>query len=77
MKRSLIKIFIVTVLISSPVFTVNLFSQGEPPLPGGSPLGGPGGPVGANAPIDGGLSIMLVLGAFYGMKKTFKSGKEK
>ena len=48
-----------------------------PPPPGGSGGSGPGGtdlPVGA--PIDGGLSILLMLGAAYGGKKILgKSGE--
>ena len=46
-------------------------SADVPPPPGGSGGGGPSGsdlPVGA--PIDGGLSLLLILGAAYGAKKT-------
>ncbi len=46
-------------------------SADVPPPPGGSGGSGPGGsdlPVGA--PIDGGLSILLILGAAYGAKKS-------
>ena len=48
-------------------------SADVPPPPGGSGGGGPSGsdlPVGA--PIDGGLSLLLILGAAYGAKKTLK-----
>ncbi len=51
-------------------------SADVPPPPGGSGGSGPGGsdlPVGA--PIDGGLSILLVLGAAYGAKKSFNQNK--
>jgi hypothetical protein len=48
-----------------------------PPMPGeghGSLNDQPAGPIGG--PIDGGLSIMLVLGAMYGGQKLYKTVKE-
>ena len=75
MKKSIRNIIITTMLIVSPMLISNLLAQGDPPLPGGSPVGGPGGPVGGPAPIDGGLSIFLVLGAAYGLKRTYKLKK--
>ncbi|MEI7724644.1 MAG: signal peptidase [Bacteroidota bacterium] len=47
----------------------------NPPPPPGGGHGGGGNSQGA--PIDGGLSILLVLGAGYGAKKLYKSRKEK
>jgi len=44
-----------------------------PPDPGGG--GGGGGPVGA--PIDGGLGILLAMGAAYGGKKLYKARQDK
>jgi hypothetical protein len=47
-----------------------------PPMPGeghGSLNDQPGGPIGV--PIDGGLSILLALGAMYGGKKVYKAVK--
>ena len=76
MKKTIKSIAIITILVISPIFSINGFSQGDPPLPGGSPIGGPGGPVGGGAPIDGGLSILLVLGAAYSFKKTYNLKKE-
>jgi hypothetical protein len=48
----------------------------DPPPPPGNPGtgGGGGGPVGA--PIDGGLGILLAMGAVYGGKKMYKYRKE-
>ena len=47
-----------------------------PPGPGGNPTGGGGGtPVGA--PIDGGLGILLAMGAAYGGKKLYQARTEK
>lgn len=69
------KLFIIALLVTGPVFCVNVFSEAPPPSPGGSPVGGPGGPVGS-APIDGGLSILLALGAAYGVKRTIDARKK-
>jgi hypothetical protein len=47
-----------------------------PPMPGqGHGFGQDSQPV-VPAPIDGGLSILLALGAFYGGKKVYKAVKE-
>ncbi len=50
-----------------------LFAQ---PLP---PTGNAGynGPIGGAAPIDGGLSILLVMGAAFGAKKVYRLKKVK
>lgn len=47
-----------------------------PPHPNGG--GGPGSgniPVGGGAPIDGGLTLMLLMGAAYGSKKIYQMKK--
>jgi hypothetical protein len=46
----------------------------NPPDPGGGTPGGGGIPVGA--PIDGGLSILLAMGAGYGAYKTYNLKKK-
>lgn len=46
---------------------------GAPPPPSGHGAGGNQGPAGA--PIDGGLGILLVMGAVYGGKKLIQSRK--
>ena len=75
MKKTIRNIIITALLIISPMLISNLLAQGDPPLPGGNPYGQPGGPVGGAAPIDGGLSIFLALGAAYGLRKTYQSKK--
>ena len=61
-----------TVLIFAFVLSTSVAMADVPPPPGGSGGTGPGGsdlPVGA--PIDGGLTLLLVMGAAYGSKKVF------
>ena len=74
MKKIFIKILILTIVF----FGYSLFTLADPPgppNPGGSPTGSGGTPVGA--PIDGGLSILLAMGAAYGGKKLYQARKEK
>jgi len=75
MKKSL-KYFIIPVFIIG-YMTIVQPSYGDAP---GPPAGGHGqsndqGPVGA--PIDGGLTILLAMGAGYGGMKFYKTRKEK
>ena len=74
MKKAL-KILVVTAFIlAGPLF---MMAQ-NPPHPGGGSGPGTGNvPVGGGAPIGGGLIIMMVLGAAYGFKKTYKAFKYK
>ncbi len=68
---------LLTVLMLAFVLNTSVVLGDVPPPPGGSGGSGPGGtdlPVGA--PIDGGLSVLLVLGAVYGSKKIFGSKDE-
>ena len=64
-------------LMVSPILISSVLAD-DPPAPGtggggGSPVGQPGaGPVGGGAPIDGGLSILLAMGAIYGANKVYK-----
>ncbi len=82
MKKSIKKLFIILFLIASPLVINNVLAD-DPPNPGGSPLlgGGGAGPVGGqpggNSPIDGGLSILIALGAAYGSKKVYQIKKAK
>ena len=72
--KNIIRILFVAVFVS---LGVSLLAQ-APPAPPGNPStggGGGGGPVGA--PIDGGLGILLAMGAAYGGKKLYKSRKDK
>jgi hypothetical protein len=55
-----------------------LMAQGGPPPP---PSGGHGSgtnqPAGGGAPIEGGIGILLALGAAYGGRKVYKAFKNK
>ena len=60
-----------TLLIAKPVIA----AEPPPPPPGGTGQAGNKGPAGG--PVDGGLSILLVLGAGYGAKKLYNLKKVK
>ena len=62
------KILLITLLIVASVTTINLFAQAPPPPPAHSSTGNQPG---RNAPIGGGLFILLGLGAAYGGKKIY------
>jgi hypothetical protein len=69
-------ILMTTVIIIS---SIGLFAQPTPPeLPSGSQGGAHGSSGNQAAPIDGGLSILMLLGAVYGVKKVYRfKNKEK
>lgn len=71
--KNIIKILFISVLIS---VGISALAQAPPPPPGNPRTGGGGsdGPVGA--PIDGGLGILLALGAAYGGKRLLKTRKK-
>ncbi|MBU2554768.1 MAG: hypothetical protein KKF98_09950 [Bacteroidetes bacterium] len=71
MKKILAKLLLITVLITG---SQQLISQPPPPPPPGH--GGDGNQNAGNAPIDGGLGILLVLGAAYGGKRLYDRRKE-
>ena len=57
------------------LFALNGFTQ-PPPPPTGAGHGATGNQTGGNAPIGGGLFILLGLGAAYGSKKLYSMKKE-
>ena len=61
--KNIILLIVVCLLVFSPVFIPGLFAQAQPPDH-------------TATPIDGGASILLALGVFYGLRKLFKSGKK-
>ena len=66
-------------VISAFILTAPLIMLAQNPPHPNNGGGGPGAgntPVGGGAPIDGGLSILLVLGAAYGSKKVFELKKK-
>ena len=70
------KILLITLLVLASVSTINLLAQVPPPPP--PPNHGETGNVpGGNAPIGGGLFILLGLAAAYGGKKLYDLRKEK
>jgi hypothetical protein len=69
MKKSII----ILLVIMASAATTNLFAQVPPPPP---PHNGTGNTPGGNAPIGGGLFILLGLGAAYGGKKLYDNSKE-
>jgi len=71
MKKSIITLLV----IIASVTTASLFAQAPPPPP--PPAHGQSGNVpGGNAPIGGGLFILIGLGAAYGGKKLYDLKKD-
>jgi len=66
-----------SILLVALFVSLSIVASADPPTPPPNPSsgGGGGGPVGA--PIDGGLSILLAMGAAYGGKKLYQARKEK
>jgi hypothetical protein len=64
--------FLLLILVLTGLFN-SLQAQ---PIPPRRPTDS-GVPIGGNAPIDGGLSIMIILSAAYGTKKYFLNRKNK
>lgn len=67
-------------LMVSPILISSVLADDPPPPMGpGSGTGGTGGPtgqpIGGGAPIDGGLSILLAMGAIYGANKVYQLRK--
>lgn len=62
-------------MIAGILFIAVLAQADPPPPPGGHGSGGNQPPVGA--PIDGGLGILLAMGAVYGGNKLYKARKKK
>ena len=65
--KKLLKIFIVTLFILSSSILV----AQNPPNPDGDPNSDGGSELGGNAPIGAGITLLLVLGAAYGGRKTY------
>ncbi len=74
MKKSL-KVLIASMLFFSLMLLVQVTFADPPPPPASHGASGNQDPVGA--PIDGGLGILLAMGAAYGGKKLYKARKDK
>jgi len=74
MKNRIIRIVAIAMLVAMP--TLITLAQ---PNPGQNSDTNPvaGGPIGGNAPIGGGLAIMLALGAAYAGKKAYSAQAER
>lgn len=68
------KLVIALLLFLLPAFNIPLHAEDPPPPPngGGTPVGSGGTPVGG-APLDGGIGILLLLGAGYGGVQLFSA----
>jgi len=70
--------FKILFIAAAVCFSISVLAQAPPPSPGDPSTGGggsDGGPVGA--PIDGGLGILLALGAGYGAWNLYLAKQEK
>jgi len=74
MKKQIIRIAVIAMLVAVP--TLITLAQ---PNPGQNSDTNPvsGGPIGGNAPIGGGLALMLALGAAYAGKKAYSAQIER
>lgn len=70
MKRNIIKLIS---LVGMILLSIGVFAQNPPHPNGGNAPGSENTPVGGGAPIDGGLTILIILGAAYGSKKVINS----
>jgi hypothetical protein len=73
MKKQIIRIAVIAILVAAP--TLITLAQPNPGENSGGAVGG--GPIGGNAPIGGGLAIMLALGAAYAGKKAYSAQAER
>jgi hypothetical protein len=68
------------ILVLFAIFAMPFLSISDPPAgpdPNLNGNGTPNGTVPVGAPIDGGLGILIILGAGYGIKKIFNAKKSK
>jgi len=71
--KTLTKILLI-VIITFATISSEVFAQAPPPPPPGH--GSTGNQTGGNAPIGGGLFILMALGAAYGGKKLYDRSKD-
>ena len=73
MKRAFKISFFAALFLSFFMIVQPSWADGPPPPPpGGGHGGGGNAPPGGGAPIDGGLSFLLLAGAGYGARKLYK-----
>lgn len=76
MNKNIIKTIIFSFVLSFLLLTQNAYTQAPDPPSGGHGQDG-NRPAGGEAPIGGGLLILLGLGAGYGVKKLYDWKKKK
>jgi len=67
-------IAILSITVFSLALSINVNAQGPPPPPGGAQSGD--NPIGGNAPLGGGLFVLLGMGAAYGGRKLYQLRQE-
>ena len=72
MKKSLKKGVFILLAVAGFFCVMTVYSQSPPSMPGDHGQSG-----GAGAPIDGGIGILLALGAAYGGRKAYKAWKNR
>ena len=72
MKKNILKLLLFSLLL-----IVGQVLIAQPPNPPGDPSSDGNQVVGGNAPIGGGLELLLLMGLAYGSKKTYKIWKTK
>ncbi|MCK9421671.1 MAG: hypothetical protein M0Q38_03650 [Bacteroidales bacterium] len=75
MKKSIYYLVLMLFLLMGSATIKNAVADNPPPPPGGHGTSGNQAPAGA--PIDGGLGILLAMGAVYGGIKLYQARKEK
>ncbi|MEI7661023.1 MAG: hypothetical protein WCK34_02435 [Bacteroidota bacterium] len=74
--QSIRKTLLIMVFLLSGIFTAHLLADNPLDAPPPPPGGGHGGGGNQSAPIDGGLSVLMALGAGYGSFKLYKKRKD-
>ena len=73
MINNLLKVFVILLMVGA---SYTVFAQGSPPPPPDAGGNNQGNKLGGNAPIGGGLFILMGLGAAYGGKRFYDQRKK-
>ncbi len=74
MKKIILKLSLVVLLVSSPLFITNSFASMGGGMGHAKPCGGPFPP--CPVPLDGGVGLLLIAGAALGAKKIYDVTKK-
>ena len=69
-------VLLTIILLTINILTINISLAEDPPPPPPSEHGTSGNVSGRGAPIDGGVSLLIILGAAYGGKKYYSYRKK-